>query len=805
MPPDCDLVYGVDYDYIIESFYCEFKLDKDAIKKVINEYSFAETEKAKNKCINELANLWPEYPSTDIDILDMSRVPDTVIRKIYFIQSPKGEDGLPTIHYSLKEKMLSDLRATRNRVKKDLANAEKIGDYVGAIRYNAKQLAIKVVCNSEYGASNNEFFAHYDPDIAAAVTFGSRQLIGFLTCNLESSHLYVTKRFIDDNRKHIDLLQSIGCLSINPLIDKGNLFTNRRHSLAKLFDSNYNVVAQDVYDIQIEKSTVVYQDTDSNYYINKYIIEHHTSNYSECSPDIIDRCMKCMLSHNILLAAFIKDSINRRPASLGFEGSFIVCRYLNRKKKYYGIKWSEDGSKIPSTTLDPAAYEDDILISDYTDYWQPKKYVLPRPNGEYLYLDTDALLHKGVNYLDYVHDYNVKCTGVDLARRDQYKYINYFHMLILQQDLRIMKYEGDNKWDVININAPMQQIVEGMLDLFRNVLQQYSMIANFSSSETPAIEFKAIDFAKTAAYRPGKLNTVSKIVKRLQAEHKEQYIPSIGERMSYIVLIDDITREDRLNGKAGTNSGVSAKSYVIDEIIEDIKRLVPERDYIEKATTAKLVDAKGRPIVKYDNWINSKIIAALDAKYYLECLCKSTALYMIGDIYTEEIRKIDEGLLSASDANKLITKLQGYIAKDYVKRYFHYGVGLMGAFKETERNFQQWKAKFDGDDINIVFQCCPSIRRVEDITPQKRDGIITKCEKELSNLTKALDDIDLVYKTILTNSFSLFVGANENQQKLYDKYKNNTQALLQQKMLFSQKVVCYENVIKIVNKITFGK
>lgn len=805
MDESVNLVYGVDYDYVIESFYCEYKLDKDGIKKVLNNYTFANTEADKRQCINELAALWPEYPSSDIDILDLSRVPDTVVRKIYFIQSPKGADGLPTIHYSLKEKMLSDLRATRNRVKKELANAEKSGDHVGAIRFNAKQLAIKVVCNSEYGASNNEFFAHYDPDIAAAVTFGSRQLIGFLTCNLESDHIFVTKKFIDDNRKHIDLLQSIGCLNISDKVDRSKLFTNRRHAQAILFDSNYNVVEQDIYDINIQKSTVVYQDTDSNYYINKYIIEHHTNNYTSCSPEIIDACMKCMLSHNILLAGFIKDAINRRPASLGFEGSFIVCRYLNRKKKYYGIKWSEDGSKIPATKLCDAAYEDDVLIDDYTDYWSPKKYVLPRPNGEYLYLDTDALLHKGVNYLDYVHDYNVKCTGVDLARRDQYKYINYFHMLILQQDLRIMKYIGSNNWEVVSLNAPMQQIVEGMLDLFREIMDQYKSIANFTSSVTPKIEFKAIDFAKTAAYRPGKLNTVSKIVKRLQKENKEQYIPSIGERMSYIVILDDITKEERLNGKAGTTCGVSEKSFVIDELIDDIKKLMPEREYIEKATSSNLIDSRGRPIVKHDAWINAKIIAALDTKYYLECLCKSTALYMIGDIYSDEIRRIDEGMMSASDANKLITKLQGNIAKEYVKRYFHYGVSLMGAFKETEKNLKKWKATIKEDDANIVFQVCPSIKRMEDITPRKRDAIITTCEKQISNLESGLDDVDLVYKTIMTNCFSIFEGANENQKHLYEKYKNNTDKLLEQKMILGQRLYAYQHVKRIVASIKFVK
>lgn len=802
-PTQCDLVYGVDYDYVIESFYCEFKLDKPNIRRIVAEYITAPTEDARKTLRYELHELCPEYPIEDLVHLDIDGIPDTVIRKIYFVQSPKGKDGLPTIHYSLKEKMLSDLRATRGRVKKEQAKAKDAGDHVGEVRFNAKQLAIKVVCNSEYGASNNEYFAHYDPDIASAVTFGSRQLIGFLTCNLECDYIYVDKRFISENQKQIDLLKSIDCLTVEPHVDKSNLFVDRRHTLARIFDANYNIVETEVYCLRIQKSTVVYQDTDSNYYINKYITNRFTKELTECSPDIIDGCMHCMLAHNVLLANFIRDSINRRPASLGFEGSFIVARYLNRKKKYYGIKWSEDGSTIPTARLSDGAYKDNILVSDYLPYWKPKETVLPQPNGEYLYLNTDELLHKGVNYLDYVHDYNIKCTGVDLARRDQYKFVNYFHMLIVQKDLRIMKYIGNNKWEVIGVKEPMQAIVEGMIELFRNVMASFSKIAAFQSAQTPEIEFKAIDFAKTAAYRPGKMNAVSKIVKRLMTEHKEKYIPSIGERMSYIVLIDDITRNERLDGKAA-DGNVSTKSYVIDEAIEDIKRDMSEAEYTKHARNAKLVDSKGKPMIKYEDWINAKIISALDCKYYLECLCKSTALYMIGDIYPEEMNRIDMGLISPAEANKLVTKLQGMIAKEYVKRYFHYGVSLMGGYRNVQKQLSKMRAKYS-DGIEVIFSAYKSITSVEQITPSIRDKIIADCDTNIDNIQATINDIDLVYKTILTNSFSMFNASTPLQKKLYDKYRDQPDGLLKQMVIYGDRLNVYENLKRVANGITFDK
>lgn len=797
-----DLEYGVDYDYVIESFYCEYKIDKDALKKIVIDYNAADTADEQRQLLHEFKNLYPEYNDNDISHVDVSTFPDTVTKKIYFVQSPKGEDGLPTIHYSLKEKMLSDLRATRGKVKKDQAKAEKEGDHVGAVRYNAKQLAIKVVCNSEYGASNNEYFAHYDPDIASAVTFGSRQLIGFLTTNLESEHLYVDKKFIDDNIKYIDMLKEIACIEISKLEDTSNLFKDRRHTLARLFDSNYNLVdPNDVYDMYIHKSTVVYQDTDSNYYINKYIINHFTDEYKTCSPEIIDSCMKCMLSHNNLMATFIRDAINRRPASLGFEGSFIICRYLNRKKKYYGVKWSEDGSFIPATKLCDEAYEGNVLKNEYTPYWKPKKSVLPQPNGEYLYLNTNELLHKGLNYLDYVHDYNIKCTGVDLARRDQYKFINYFHMMIVQKDLRLMKYVGDNKWDIFSISEQMKTIVEDVIETFRTIIGTYTNIAAFKTSERPLIEFKAIDFAKTAAYRQGKLNAVSKIVKRLTSEGKEQYIPPIGERMSYIVLINDITRDERLNAKAGSGN-ISAKSYVIDEIIDDLKRSCSEDAYITSAKKASLVDDRGRPKIPYDQWINAMIISKLDSKYYLECLCKSTALYMIGDIYPNEIRKIDEGLISAADANKLVTKMQGMIAKDFIKKYFHYGVSMLKDFRSNTKANEKYRANLSGD-VSLIYTAFPMIKSKEQITPVTKTKILTDCDKNIKSNTDTVNDIEFVYKSIITNSFNEFVSNNSKQRSLYEKYKHKPNELLKQRSIYANKVSVYERIKDVAMGITF--
>ena len=305
------LVYGKDYDYIIESMYSEYKLDVKELKNIQGRCLNAEGD-VLDELVKDFNALYPECNATKDNIQTIS-IPDTVFKKVHFVQSPKAKDGLPAVHISLKEKLLSDFRANRSKVKKLLAAAEKAHDTVAATRYNAKQLAIKVVCNSEYGASNNSTFAHYDPDVAGAVTFASRSLIYFLTTNLEHNMLVVDKDFIDGNSKQLGKLAGIGCLNIEvfneevfdrlrdgevddslndtvddtiddtiddtfttiikrrslktivqPTIKKDDTFytyllRNRRHVLRRVFDDDYTLLIPDLYVILIEPSTVCYQ------------------------------------------------------------------------------------------------------------------------------------------------------------------------------------------------------------------------------------------------------------------------------------------------------------------------------------------------------------------------------------------------------------------------------------------------------------------------------------------------------------------------------------------------------------------
>lgn len=789
-----ELKYGIDYDYIVESFYCEYKLDVKELKSIQAQFKSTNNPIEQQFLINEFHRLYPEFTS---DNIASAIIPDTITKKAYFVQSPKGKDGLPSIHYSLKEKMLSDFRATRSRVKKEMEHAAEIGDKVGEVRFNAKQLAIKVVCNSEYGASNNEYFAHYDPDVAAAVTYASRQLIKFLTNNIEASALYVDQKFLDENKKQIDALKEIGCISIE-LYNGSDLFEKRRHVLRRIFDDAYNIVCPQVFKINIKPSTVCYQDTDSNYYRNDYITNYFTKldDGYVCSPETIDECMHAMLYHNQLIANFAKFTIQRRPYALGFEGAFIICRYLNRKKKYYGIKWGDDAELRLGYKLSPEAYDENgYLIKDYSKFWKPKETVIPQPNGEYIYLDVNKLLNEGVNYLDYIHDQNVKCTGVDLARRDQYKFINFFHMMVLQKDLRLMQYLGDDEWKVFSKEESMKSIIDDIVESFRTIVDTYIDIANLKTDKHPEINFKITDFSKNGAYRQGKQNAVSTIVRRLKAEGKTKYIPTVGERMSYVTILDEKTEKERLMGKAATGN-LANRSYVIQELLDNLYVQYPEEEFNEKIKKCKLN-------LTYEDYINAKSICMLDFKYYLECLCKSMALYIVGDLYPDVIKEIDDGLIDVKTAGQQISKLQSEIAKSYIKQYFYTGRDISKNLNNVEKQLKSYVSEKSKNNMNLIYKVYPQIRG-RDFTKEDKFLIQEDAETQLEKHKSLSKKMCMIYKSLRSNYFNKFNSNDPVENLLYEKFADNPEKILEEKIKCDKKIVIYEEILKEVEKLEFN-
>ena len=148
---------------------------------------------------------FPQAQPFKIEISETERIP------VWTKQSKRGEDRqiLPSEHWALKEIYNHFLRAARNNVKKQLKQATT---YVEKVRLNALQNAIKVLMNSEYGASGASFFPFFNPVIPSMTTASARASIHFLTTLLEQPVLYVDEKFLEDNKKLVEDLQKVGII-----------------------------------------------------------------------------------------------------------------------------------------------------------------------------------------------------------------------------------------------------------------------------------------------------------------------------------------------------------------------------------------------------------------------------------------------------------------------------------------------------------------------------------------------------------------------------------------------------------------
>lgn len=774
------------YDYVVESFFAEYKLDVDTLTKLQHEYRLSDDPVERERITLLFKELYPECIG---DIRNVS-IPKTVSREMLFVQSPKGEDGLPTIHYSLDEKLLSDFRRLRGIEKRNLAVAEREGNISGIIKYNAKQLALKTLSNSLYGAGNNNTFATYNPNIAAAITFASRMCIGYLTTILGSSKLYVDEEFLKSVSTDIKPLIEIGAITISEIRDKFDILNNRHVSLRRLFDDMYNPIYTKIYEINIAPSTVIYQDTDSNYYKNEYVINHFTNNETICSPEIIDKCMHVMQHHNNFISTFTTASIGRRPIAMGFEGAYIICRYMPRKKKYYGVKW-EGNLEL---RLSPNAYDSEgILMNDYSKYWKPKESVLPLPDGDYIFINQDKLLRPGVNYLDYINSQNVKCTGVDLARRDQYRFINLFHIIILQHDLRLMKYNGDNNWEYIVSESSIHNVIIELMDQFQQIIRDFSNIANFTSGKRPSIHFRLEDFARSAAYKPGVKNAANNIISRLQRSlptdstdsTSSKYIPEPGTRINFVTIIDDATLTERMKGNKAM-LGIKDRALLLEEIYDIVKRKHPQEE------TELELEKHGYDIT-YDEYINAASIILLDFKYYMMKLGKAVSLYTIDTKYPELTRRINEGSISEEDSKKQIEQASNEIANGYLERYYPNRKRIIQIRRDTSVRFPSSNIK--GSELLNMFGL-----NNDSIITQKTGNMMRNKLIEQQNIYKARSIIlDEWMRSILYNSFH---GRPENIPiDIYIRFKDNTELLSAEIIQCNTIIAKLESYIKLLPKL----
>ena len=769
-----------DYDYIVESFYTEYKLNVDELSKILLEYKHTESETEKTDLYNRFKKLYPEYEGKDlIGLTNESLMNNKTVKKIlYFVQPPRDEaTGRPTKFYSLKSHMLTELRNQRKDVKKRMKEASSRNDKVNEVRFNAMQNAIKVIMNTEYGASGNKLFAHYDPDIAGAVTYLSRTLIGFLTKTLHSTTFYVDKQFLDDTKSYIERLMSIECIKSVSKVDNPTdefLFDNRVRTLRRIFDDIYKPKTYDIYKIEIEKSSVIYQDTDSNYYINPYIQNYYIKEHM--TPVDIKECMTSMLAHNDFLNSLAVNTINRTPVGLGFEGAFIICRYFYRKKKYYGKQY------------DPSM----LSVIPAGEKWTPKRSCEPLPNGDYIYLDNSILLSNGtiashgkqkdseaipINYLDYIKGQGIKCTGVNLARRDQYKFINYYHMVVIQKDMKLIRKDDDDEWTLIKEKS-MLEVINDIIERYRNLVQVYMDVADGKITEVPVGTFKLVDFSRPKPYEESKQGSIQKIISRMKEdEDAAEYMPKNGERINVVVVMNDVIKEARLRGTAGMGE-TGERSFTVDELLAKTKRENPD-------DSPELIDAKA--------------CSKLDFKYYLLSLASAMALYIVDERFPSEVDQINQGLISDKEGEELIDKLQKKIGKEILDKYYptktKTNSNINKIQKESEKYFKKAPTRDNSKRYKYTKDTYVNMQ-TDEIIEKNKARIRNNAEEKLRSNQIAFNAVSNVYRVVKTDMFLNPRFENKIEESIYEQYKDDDNLYEEALRRHSDDMVVYKRILE---------
>lgn len=484
---------------------------------------------------------------------------------------------------SLKGIMLFDLRQLRNEAKRQL---KMLKDQLTSIdssqddylvvkreinRFKAKELSYKILCNSEYGASDSKFFSHYDPDIAAAVTCSSRRLIAFLRYILETGIYGVTDQDLKNLEGHLSNityeLKEYSEENLSSLIDTEKSY----------FPVTWSFSLNKQHILVLPKSKVIYQDTDSNYYINTNIQnEVDSKNVKQASDEIMtngsmtkvsNEIMTKMYAYNEIVSYLCKTIVNRNPISTGFEGAFLISRYFNVKKRYYGFKWA------PKMNIE--LYDNKYLIK----------------------IDRKKIDEMALS--DYLDELGIKVTGVDLTRRDIYRFINIFHLFVLHEDLSF------NESDLFSI------ILNMLLD-FRNDV--YSENSSYNIEDFAMVDKLKLSTSKYKSTSKTKsdyvLNKAYMIKEKLEAELKlceteeereriKSLIPSINQQIKYFV---------------------SGDSYLNSFKVTD---------------NAEIVDEKSSK--NLNNYINR-----LNLPYYFDKLCSAIGSYLDDSNFFKDFKDTDE-------------------------------------------------------------------------------------------------------------------------------------------------------------------
>ena len=328
-------------------------------------------------------------------------------------------------------------------------------------------------------------------------------------------------------------------------------------------------------------------------------------------------------------------------------------------------------------------------MGNYNCYYS----TIPYKDGSFFDATLENIGDK--DFIDYVNQCGIKCTGVDLARRDQYKFINYNHVLVIKND---MKYVNLNEQSSVNLNEPPANTSKKFnpmdFEIVNNVNEEKfkitpvieQLLDNFVKKSIINYEYPLNYYAKFKVYKDN-LSEVKPIVKKLldyiqgetnkirnnetlTDEEKEdaiknmviqKYIPEFGQRINYVILDqnNDNVEASGLNlcGEAVKDKGclTSVALYLFGGITD-----LPE-NYTN------------------ETYFNKSTLDVLDYPDYFKHLVTSLCNYMVIEKRPEIAQYLDDDYILESnknekeleeEMNKEISKVRNKITNEIYKFYY---------------------------------------------------------------------------------------------------------------------------------------
>jgi hypothetical protein len=189
-------------------------------------------------------------------------------------------------------------------------------------------------------------------------------------------------------------------------------------------------------------------------------------------------------------------------------------------------------------------------------------------------------------------------------------------------------------------------------------------------------------------------------------------------------------------------------------------------------------------------------MSILDYKYYIECLAKSMALYIVADKFPDLIKEIESDDVADNERNKRVTVLQDKIAMEYAQKYFTFGRSTISKHKNVSKDINIPKREIN----KRISELYPQFEGKNKINDDEYMRIINKNNVEVNKSQCILKDLLFAYEYISTNHFIYNPDTSDVCLKLIEIYKNRKDDLLNE--IIKQKKIIAEltNINKFLVK-----